>query len=259
MFVSSLTSALPATRSRSPQIALPKAQCASVSQLQDEVQLGATAPSPGPDVRQAAAVASAAVASAGPSGVALEQPLRMLLIGPPGSGKGTQAEIVDLFFDVPHISTGQILRNEIKQQTELGKAAEEYVKAGKMVPDSLMLPMVDKRLATEDSFILDGFPRSTAQAEHLDATLREQNKPLTCVSTLDVSDEIVVKRLLERGREDDTEEVIRDRLKIYHEQTEPVLTHYQPQGLLDHIPAEGKVAEVGFHLITRLNERLKAD
>lgn len=228
----------------------------AVQEPADQITLSAL-PASG-DLRRAGAGAGAqaAAASAGLAGLAMEQPLRMLLIGPPGSGKGTQAEIVDQFFEVPHISTGQILRNEIQQQTELGKAAEEYVKAGKMVPDSIMLPMVDNRLEKEDSFILDGFPRSIAQAQHLDATLSRLNKPLTCVETLDVSDETVVKRLKERGREDDTEEVIRARLKIYHEQTEPVMAHYQEQGLLDHIPAEGKVPEVGFYLVTCLNKRV---
>lgn len=236
-------------RARAPQV-LTKTEPAAPA---DQVTLSGTAPV-ALNLKQLGtdATVQAATASAGVAGAAL----RMLLIGPPGSGKGTQAKIVDQFFDVPHISTGEILRNEIKQQTELGKAAEQYVKAGQMVPDSIMLPMVDNRLEKEDSFILDGFPRSIAQAEHLDQTLARLAKPLTCVATLDVSDEIVVKRLLERGREDDTEEVIRARLKIYHDQTEPVMAHYQQQGLLEHIAAEGKVPQVGFNLVTRLNQRL---
>jgi adenylate kinase len=256
MIVSSFAPPSAPARSSAPRpLAQPQANPACGPN--DEICLSC-APSAAPNWKQLAVSTSAqaAAASAGPAGVALEQPLRMLLIGPPGSGKGTQAKIVDRFFDVPHISTGQILRQEIQQQTELGKAAEPYVKAGQLVPDSIMLPMVDNRLEKEDSFILDGFPRSIAQAQHLDQTLSRQNKPLTCVATLDVNDEIVVKRLLERGREDDTEEIIRARLKVYHDQAEPVMAHYQQQQLLEHIPAEGKVPEVGFNLVTRLNQRL---
>ncbi|MBX3166807.1 MAG: adenylate kinase [Candidatus Eremiobacteraeota bacterium] len=183
--------------------------------------------------------------------------MRMILVGPPGSGKGTQAKLIHQFFKAPHISTGDLLRQEVKQGTELGKQAQVYMQAGQLVPDEIMLKMVDNKLAGEESFILDGFPRSKAQAEHLDETLARLGKPLTAVANLMVDDEIVVKRLKERGRQDDTEEIIRERLKVYHEQTEPVTGHYQLQSLLEPVEAEGSVPQVGYNVITQMNSRLR--
>lgn len=249
MTISSVLSPTPSYPVRAPRRAEATAAPAGPA---DAVSLSA-GPAEVPKARSLAATGQAtAEAAAG-------APLRMLLIGPPGSGKGTQANIVKRFFHPDHISTGQILRDNIAQGTELGKQAEPYVKQGVLVPDSIMLPMVDKRLEETDSFVLDGFPRSKAQAEHLDATLARLGKPLTCVSNLDVSDATVTKRLLERGRPDDTPEIIAERLRIYHDQTEPVIAHYQAQGLLDQIPAEGKVPEVGYNLILSLNRRQRED
>lgn len=226
----------------------------------DEVQISGSAPKAcGAQLaRQGnAAAEQAAGSSAGPAGAALGQPLRMILIGPPGSGKGTQAGLIKQFFKAPHISTGELLRQEVKQGTELGKQAQVYMQAGQLVPDEIMLKMVDNKLAGEESFILDGFPRSKAQAEHLDQTLARLGKPLTAVANLMVDDEIVVKRLKERGRQDDTEEIIRNRLKVYHEQTEPVTGHYQVQSLLEPVEAEGSVPQVGYNVITQLNSRMR--
>ncbi|MFN8611122.1 MAG: adenylate kinase [Vulcanimicrobiota bacterium] len=184
--------------------------------------------------------------------------MRMILTGPPGGGKGTQAELIQKFFKgTTHLSTGELLRQQVKEGTELGKQAQVYMQKGELVPDSIILAMVDQKLAQEESFILDGFPRSKAQADHLDQTLARLGKPLTAVANLQVDDEIVVKRLKERGRQDDTEEIIRNRLKVYHEQTEPVIGHYQAQGLLEQVEAEGKVAQVGYNMITQLNSRLR--
>ena len=204
-----------------------------------------------------AAAEQCAGGCAGPGGAALRQPLRMILIGPPGSGKGTQAGLINQFFKATHISTGELLRQEVKQGTELGKQAQVYMQAGQLVPDDIMLKMVDNKLAGEESFILDGFPRSQAQAAHLDETLARLGKPLTAVANLLVDDEIVVKRLKERGRQDDTEEIIRNRLKVYHEQTEPVTGHYQLQSLLEPVEAEGSVPQVGYNVSTQLNSRMR--
>lgn len=226
----------------------------------DEVQISAAAPQA--SARQLAQQGSAATEQAaghgaGAGAAALRVPLRMILIGPPGSGKGTQAKIINQFFKASHISTGELLRAEVKAGTELGKEAQVYMQAGKLVPDEIMLKMVDNKLAGEESFILDGFPRSKAQAEHLDQTLARLGKPLTAVANLMVDDEIVVKRLKERGRQDDTEEIIRQRLEVYHSQTEPVTGHYQVQLLLEPVEAEGQVAQVGYNVITQLNSRLR--
>lgn len=204
-----------------------------------------------------AAAEQASGQGAGLAGAGLRGPLRMILIGPPGSGKGTQAKLIQQFFKAPHISTGELLRQEVKQGTELGKEAQVYMQAGKLVPDEIMLKMVDNKLAGEESFILDGFPRSKAQAEHLDETLAKLGKPLTAVANLMVDDEIVVKRLKERGRQDDTEEIIRERLKVYHDQTEPVTGHYGVQALLEPVAAEGSVPQVGYNVITQLNSRMR--
>lgn len=240
-----------------------KAKAAAPKQAEvaaDEVQISGSAPkacSAQLAKQGNAASEQAAANSAGPGGAALRQPLRMILIGPPGSGKGTQAALIKQFFKAPHISTGELLRQEVKQGTELGKQAQVYMLAGQLVPDEIMLKMVDNKLAGEESFILDGFPRSKAQAEHLDETLARLGKPLTAVANLMVDDEIVVKRLKERGRQDDTEEIIRNRLKVYHEQTEPVTGHYQLQSLLEPVEAEGSVPQVGYNVITQINQRVK--
>ncbi len=179
------------------------------------------------------------------------QPSRVILVGPPGSGKGTQADAIG----GTHISTGEILREEVKLGTDLGKQAEVFMKQGLLVPDELILGMVKGRVAKEESFVLDGFPRSTPQAEGLDRMLTELGRPLTAVTLLDVDDEVIVARLKERGREDDKEEVIRERLKVYHSQTEPMLAHFRKQGLVESIPAEGSVSEVQALVADRLADR----
>ena len=246
-----------------PQRASKKAPAAAKQQVDvagDDVQISGGAPKAcGAQLAKQcnAAAEQCAGSCAGPGAVAMRQPLRMILIGPPGSGKGTQANLIKQFFKAPHISTGELLRQEVKQGTELGKQAQVYMQAGQLVPDEIMLKMVDNKLAGEESFILDGFPRSKAQADHLDQTLARLGKPLTAVANLMVDDEIVVKRLKERGRQDDTEEIIRNRLKVYHEQTEPVTGHYQLQSLLEPVEAEGSVPQVGYNVITQLNSRMR--
>lgn len=155
---------------------------------------------------------------------------RLIFLGPPGAGKGTQAQILAGICQLPHISTGDILRAAVKQQTDLGKKAEHYMNAGELVPDHLMLELIRERLLQDDAeagWILDGFPRNVPQAEFLDDLLSELNQPYDCVVNLEVPDEVLLVRLLSRGRKDDTEAVIRHRLQVYRQQTEPLIDFYR--------------------------------
>jgi adenylate kinase len=155
---------------------------------------------------------------------------RLIFLGPPGAGKGTQAALVAEVLGIPHISTGEILRSAVSQQTDLGVKAKGYMDRGELVPDQLILDMVRDRLTQPDTtngWILDGFPRNVPQAEFLDLLLKGINQSYTHVVNLDVPDEILVARLLSRGRADDNEAVIRNRLHVYREQTAPLIDFYQ--------------------------------
>ncbi|MEL6158004.1 MAG: adenylate kinase [Cyanobacteria bacterium J06623_5] len=155
---------------------------------------------------------------------------RLIFLGPPGAGKGTQAQVLCEICDVPHISTGDILRAAVKAKTELGQKAESYMNAGELVPDELMLDLIRERLSQEDTakgWLLDGFPRNVEQAEFLNELLEEIEQSCEFVINLEVPDEVLVARLLERGRKDDQEEVIRNRLEVYREQTEPLIDLYR--------------------------------
>ena len=160
---------------------------------------------------------------------------RLILLGPPGAGKGTQAAILAEKLGVAHISTGEILRQEVQQHTELGSKAKLYMDKGELVPDHLILEMVKGSLLKPESspgWILDGFPRNVSQAEFLDRLLEDIHQACTQVINLDVPDEILVERLLARGRKDDTEEVLRHRLVVYHNQTKPLIDFYRDRQLL---------------------------
>ena len=153
----------------------------------------------------------------------------LIFLGPPGAGKGTQAKILANSLQIPHISTGEILRNAISQQTPLGQEAQKYVDQGELVPDQLMLDLIRKRLSQPDAqegWILDGFPRNVKQAAFLDQLLEEIEQPNCSVINLEVPDSILTTRLLSRGRKDDTEETIHRRLQVYREQTAPLIEHY---------------------------------
>jgi adenylate kinase len=157
---------------------------------------------------------------------------RLIFIGAPGAGKGTQAQLLAENFQIPHISTGDILRAAVQDQTELGLKAKAYMDAGDLVPDSLILDLIRDRLAQSDAskgWILDGFPRNVAQAEFLDRLLADIGQQDYVALELAVPDDALVVRLLQRGRADDNEETIRRRLQVYHQQTSPLTAFYEQQ------------------------------
>jgi Adenylate kinase and related kinases len=177
--------------------------------------------------------------------------VNILLLGPQGSGKGTQAKRLAEEYGLAHVSTGDILREEIEAGTELGKEVEPILASGGLVPDATMISLIRERLQQDDAqngFVLDGFPRTQPQAEALDKMLREIERPLTVVFALDISDESSKERLLKRaereGREDDTPEVIERRLRTYREQTEPLIEHYRTRGNLVTIHADRPIDAV---------------
>jgi adenylate kinase len=175
---------------------------------------------------------------------------RLLLLGPPGAGKGTQATLVCTALGIPHISTGEMLRDQIGRGTELGLAAQEIMDAGDLVSDEIVIAMVDDRLSQPDAacgFLLDGFPRTVAQAEALDDLLGEE-RPLEAVISLEVIEDEVVRRLLERaakeGRADDNEETIRNRMQVYRNQTEPLIAHYAGASIVRPVDGMGDIEEI---------------
>jgi adenylate kinase len=208
--------------------------------------------------------------------------LNLILLGPPGAGKGTQAQRLREDFQLPFISTGDMLRANVKDGTELGKQAQEYMKAGDLVPDGLIVAMVRERLGEEDArdgFILDGFPRTIEQAEALGKQLSELGRRVTAALLVDVPDEDLVRRLSGRRvcvkaghnyhvefdppkhegvcdqdgsrlvrREDDDPDVVKKRLRVYHDQTEPLIEYFDDQGLLRRIDGTRDAAEVHDHI-----------
>jgi adenylate kinase len=159
----------------------------------------------------------------------------LIFLGPPGAGKGTQAYALAQAQQIPHISTGDILRTAVALKTELGQKAQGYMDQGELVPDDLILEMVRDRLSYDDvkaGWILDGFPRTVAQATFLDDLLHDMQQSCDWVINFDVPDEVLVTRLLGRGRKDDTEDVIRNRLAVYREQTAPLIDFYRQRNKL---------------------------
>lgn len=205
--------------------------------------------------------------------------MRIVLVGPPGAGKGTQAAYLAKNLAIPHISTGDLFRANISQGTPLGQKAQEYMRAGQLVPDEVTIGMAKDRMQQDDAaggFLLDGFPRNLAQAEALDEILKADGLRLDGVLDLEVPEDEVVKRIAGRRmcrkdsghifhviynppktegvcdacggelyqREDDSEDTVRKRLEVYHSETEPIIDYYKAQGLVVTISALGKVAEV---------------
>jgi adenylate kinase len=177
--------------------------------------------------------------------------VNILLLGPQGSGKGTQAKRIAAEYGIPHIATGEILRDAIAAGSDLGRRVKPIVESGRLVPDELMIELIRERLAADDAqdgFILDGFPRTLAQAEALDEMLTEIGRDLSIVFGFQLDDEVGIGRMLKRAeienRKDDTPEAIAQRLALYHEQTEPLIGHYRLQGNLVGIHADRTVDEV---------------
>ncbi|WP_137725393.1 adenylate kinase [Prescottella subtropica] len=181
--------------------------------------------------------------------------MRLVLVGPPGAGKGTQAAILSEKLGVPHISTGDLFRANIGQQTALGLEAKKYMDAGELVPTEITNNMVKARVAEPDAangFLLDGFPRTVDQAKALEEILAGLGAKLDGVLAFEVDDEVVVERMLARGRADDTEDVIRNRMRVYREETAPLLDHYADQ--LVTVGAVGAVEEVNARALAALGK-----
>lgn len=178
---------------------------------------------------------------------------RLLILGPPGAGKGTQAEMLCRAIGVPHVSTGDMLRDHADRSTELGSRAKEIMEAGDLVPDEIVIAMVEERLSAPDAacgFILDGFPRTLSQAVALDAALSET--PVEVAIAIEVPESEIVARMAARGRSDDTEEAVRTRLARYREQTEPLVDFYAQRGSAIRVDGVGTLHEV----LTRIVEAL---
>jgi adenylate kinase len=182
--------------------------------------------------------------------------VRLVLVGPPGAGKGTQAQVVATELGIPHISTGDIFRANVAGGTPLGLEAKRYMDAGDLVPDSVTNAMVADRIAQPDAvdgFLLDGYPRNPDQADVLTAALAERGTPLDVVVEIVVGTDEVVARLLSRavtdGRADDTEDVIRHRLDVYAEQTAPLVDYYRARGLLATVDGVGDVSDVSKRIL----------
>lgn len=189
---------------------------------------------------------------------------RLILLGPPGAGKGTQAEKIGERLAIPAISTGDIFRANVADRTELGQTAQRYMDAGEYVPDEVTNAMVADRLSQDDAregFLLDGYPRTEPQVAELDRMLADAGVSLDAVVELTADNDEVVARLLgraqEQGRADDTESVIRRRLEVYAEQTEPLVRIYRERGLLIEVDGLGEIDEVTERLLTALEARLE--
>jgi adenylate kinase len=182
--------------------------------------------------------------------------MRIVLLGAPGSGKGTQGKLLMDEMGIPQVSTGDLLRAAVAAGTELGRKAKAEMDAGHLVDDDIVIGMIHERLAepdTKNGFILDGFPRTRPQAEALDALLESMQQPLQRVANLEVDNEEIVRRLLARGRADDQEATIRKRLQVYGEQTRPLLDYYRAQHKLVVVRGVGEMSEIYRALVKALS------
>lgn len=183
----------------------------------------------------------------------------IIFLGPPGAGKGTQAERLAAEQDLLKISTGDILRDHVARQTDLGLQAKPIMDAGQLVPDHLLIALIRDRLASMDSVrvIFDGFPRTVAQAQGLDVLLEELGAPITAVPLLEVPDRLLIERIVERGktsgRSDDTEAVARERQEVYHTQTQPLIDYYGARGQVRRVNGVGSLDEVYGRILDAVN------
>ena len=176
---------------------------------------------------------------------------KLLFLGPPGAGKGTQANLFCNKYGLDHLSTGDLLRDEVSSGSALGKKAAEIMNKGELVNDEIVLSIVEGRLENiNKGWLLDGFPRNVNQANSLKSLLEKINQPLEAVISIKVTDDYLIKRLLARGREDDNQEVIVNRLKIYREKTSPLIDLYSKQGILEEIEGNADI-DVVFSSIER--------
>ena len=185
--------------------------------------------------------------------------MRIILFGPPGAGKGTQAKLIEAHYNVSHLSTGEIFRTAIQKQTKLGKEIESILDDGQLVPDETTVELVKEELHQvkyDPGYILDGFPRTVPQAEAFDAYLEEQQLKLNSFLLLEVPEEELIKRILSRsdGRSDDNEEAVRKRLKVYHEETQPVIDYYDKQGLVQRVEGTGSINEIFTRIKLKLDQ-----
>jgi len=179
--------------------------------------------------------------------------MKLLFVGPPGAGKGTQASRVAVELGVPHISTGEMFREQAAAGSDLCQKVQAIMATGEYVPDELTVAMLEERLARPDAstgFILDGFPRTTGQVTALDALIGQDG--LDAVVVLEVDEEELLRRLLSRGRGDDTEETIRNRFQVFHDQTAPLLEVYGGRGLLVSVDGMGDIDEVKARILAAL-------
>jgi adenylate kinase len=188
--------------------------------------------------------------------------MKLLLIGPPGAGKGTQASKLSEVFGIPAISTGDIFRENVKNETPLGLEAKSYMDKGEYVPNDLTNKLVRDRLQNPDcvnGFLLDGYPRTADQVQELDSILKETDSKLDAVVQLTADTDEVVRRLakraIEQGRSDDTEDVLRNRLSVYEEQTAPLISVYESRGLLVKVDGLGEIAEVTQRITQALDSK----
>jgi len=182
---------------------------------------------------------------------------RLIFFGPPGAGKGTQAQALSEACQIPHIATGDILRSAIAQQTEVGQKAKSYVDNGDLVPDEVLAALVRDRLQQPDAqagWILDGFPRTLNQAKFFDQLLSELNSAYDLVIYLNVPDEVLMERLLARGRKDDTKETIRHRLDVFHNQTETLIHFYQQRNHFLQVDGNQPLPKVTERIKTAMQE-----
>jgi adenylate kinase len=188
--------------------------------------------------------------------------LNIVLFGPPGAGKGTQSELIIEKYDLVHFSTGDILRAEIKAETELGKKAKQFMDKGELVTDEIVIGMIENKISQNiDSkgFIFDGFPRTTAQAEALDAILSKNNISISAMLALDVPKDELIKRLLIRGKDsgrvdDQNQEVIENRIKVYNNETAPVMNFYNKKGKYRAIEGIGTIEEIFEKISIEINK-----